>query len=182
MKITYELEHSDFLTNQLYLASKSSRIKKKRIKNKLIPALIYVVLGIMCYIKTNNILILSGFMSLGILWLLFFPIWERKHYMQHYQSFIHENYQARFNQIVSLEFGQDYLFFQDDFTEGKIANHSILSIIELKELILLHIGVGQNILLPKAQIADVDQLIMYLKEWAKNLNIEYKNQQSWQFK
>lgn len=106
MKITYQLEQKDFLIHQLYLASQSLSIKKKRIKNKVIPPFIYTVFGVICYLKTNNIWILIGFLILSILWLMFYPIWERKHYIQHYQNFIHENYQTRFNQIVSLDLGE----------------------------------------------------------------------------
>lgn len=61
-------------------------------------------------------------------------------------------------------------------------NHSILSIIELKEHIFLKIGVGQSIILPKDQIDNIEQLSTYLKTWASDLNIEYKNAPNWNFK
>lgn len=181
MKITYEINEKDFLIHQLYLSSQSMRIKKKRAKNRIIPALIYTLFGIICYIKTNNIFILLGFASLGILWFLIFPIWERKHYIRHYRSFIDENYQARFNLIVSLQFAEEHLFVQDHSGEAKILNHSILSIIELKELVLIQLGIGQNIILPKDKIDEIDKFTSYLKTWAKELNIEYQNKQNWKF-
>ena len=182
MKINYEIGEKDFLIHQLYLSSQSMRIKKKRTKNEIIPPLIYTLIGIVCYIKTNNIFIFLGFVSLGILWFLIFPIWERRHYIEHYQSFIHENYQGRLNQIVSLEFAEEHLFMQDHSSEGKILNHSILKIIELKELVLIQLGVGKNIILPKDKIDEIDKFTNYLKTWAKDLNIEYEKKQNWKFK
>lgn len=122
------------------------------------------------------------FFSLSFLWFLIYPIWESKHYIEHYQSFIYENYQARFNQTTLLEFGEDYLSLKDDCSEGKILNHSILSIIELKEHILLQLGVGQNIILPKHKIENIEPLINYLRKCAEDLNIEYKNEINWKFK
>lgn len=182
MKIKYLLEEKDFLINQLYIASQSQRIRKKRLGNTIIPSVIYLLLGVVCYIKIDSFWILLGFTCISILWFFYYPIWERHHYIQHFQSFIHEHYQARFNQFVSLEFGEEYLFLQDDLSEGKVSNHSILSIIELKEHILLQLGVGQNIILPKGKIDNIEALMRYLETWAKDLNITYKNEQNWKFK
>ncbi|MCW2121154.1 hypothetical protein [Flavobacterium sp. 7A] len=41
MTITYQMDEKDFLIHQLYIASQSTRIKKKRFRSKIITPIIY---------------------------------------------------------------------------------------------------------------------------------------------
>lgn len=45
MMIDYKIDECDFLTHQLFVASKSDRIKKKRQRSKIIVSLIYLAFG-----------------------------------------------------------------------------------------------------------------------------------------
>ena len=86
IKIEYNLDESDYLTHQLYMASKSERIKKKRRKSRLLIPILYVVIAVISIIQ-QNIILSSVFILVAVIWFLFYPLYERNHYEKHYKNF-----------------------------------------------------------------------------------------------
>lgn len=70
MTIDYQIDENDFLTHQLFVASKSSRIRKKRQRNKIIFALIYIVFGLLSFLQ-DKVSLAIFFFIIGLLWFLF---------------------------------------------------------------------------------------------------------------
>lgn len=87
MELHYTLDQNDFLQHQLYLASKSERIKKKRRKSWGMACLASLSLCYLFFAMDNNFLMYS-FLGFTIFTALFYPLYLRRLYYKHYQKYI----------------------------------------------------------------------------------------------
>lgn len=181
MTITYTLDETDFLTHQLYIASKSERIKKKRLKSKIIVPLMYLAFGLSSFFDDRFSLGII-FIVLGMLWFFIYPLWQRRHYINHYKSFIKENYKERLNRIGTLEFNNDFIITRDNGSESKILTTELAQIAEIPTAIFIRLKTGETLILPKNKIDDIGSLTVRLKELANYLNIEYNMEEKWEWK
>lgn len=182
MILEYKIDENDFLTHQLFIASKSDRIKKKRVKNKIIIPIIYFVLGVYFLVKNENLVVFILFSLVGFLWYFFYPIWERKHYINHYKGFIKENYNGKVNIMTTIEFNNELIIAKDQASESKVFTTEISEIVEIPSTIYVRLKSGQSIILPKDKIANFSQLRARLKELAKYLNINYELDEKWEWR
>ncbi len=181
MLLTYTLSKEDFLTHQLYIASRSKNIQRNRTKGRLILPAIYAIISGMFYYK-NELVLALAFFIFGLLWYLIYPLWERKRYTKHYQDFIDEHYKERCNQEVFLEIENDFLITKDKENEGKTTITQIKEIVELPNLILIVLQGGTSLLIPKNRLKAIDEVIQELKNLAKQLHIPYTPELTWQWK
>lgn len=182
MTIEYKLDENDFLTHQLYIASTSERIRKKRQRNRVIVPLTYFVIGLFLYILEDKLGLLITFFIIAIIWYIVYPIWERRHYIGHYRGFIKENYKDRIGRTATLEFTNDFILAKDNGSESKVLTTELEEIIEIPTTILLRLKGGQSIILPKEKISSIDILTTKLKELASHLKIRYKLDDNWKWK
>lgn len=183
MNIHFYLEKNDHLIYQLYVASKSERIRKKRLRSKILWPVIYGIMSLFFFGKSALGLGVI-FIILSALWFVLYPIWERRYYVKHYQGFIDEHFTAK-DQIqseISLEFDEKYLFSKDYVGESKIILSEIQEIVELESLILMRLSDAISIILPKERIQNIDEVKNYLNTLAERLNISYHQEQDWQWK
>jgi hypothetical protein len=181
MTITYKIEEADFLTHQLYIASKSDRITKKRRKSKLIVPLAYVAFGIMSFYVDNFSLGII-FIIIAVLWFFIYPVWQRRHYINHYKGFIKENYKERLNRTGTLEIDNDIIIAKDSGSESRISTEELEKISEISSAIFLRLKTGQSLILPKKQVDNIINLKTRLRELASYLNIEYEVDDKWEWK
>ena len=76
MELKYSLEKKDYLTYQLFQASQSETVKKRRRRSWLFIPALYLVIGVLL----NFLLSLSSmiiFIAFGLIWLLFYPRYSR---------------------------------------------------------------------------------------------------------
>ena len=182
MKIEFSLNENDFLVHQLYVASKSDRIRKKRQKNKIVSPIFFVVFGFLFYIQDKAIFAIFLFGIIGVLWFFFYPKWEKKHYVNHYKNFIKDNYKKRFGKNLTLDFNNDFILAYDDGSESKILTKELEEIDEITTTIFIRLKGGQSIILPKNKIENIDSLTKELKELATYLNIKYILDDKWEWK
>ncbi|WNM18170.1 hypothetical protein [Flavobacterium capsici] len=81
MELEYSLNEEDYLTQQLYSASKSDRVKKQRFKSRLLVALIFISLSYLFYAKEDNFL-MYYFAGFSILTFIFYPYYQKKALLQ----------------------------------------------------------------------------------------------------
>ncbi|MDR6562862.1 MULTISPECIES: YcxB family protein [unclassified Arcicella] len=181
MTIDYKIDEKDFLIHQLYLASKSDRIRKKRQRNKVIVPTIYLILGLLLFLGDKFLLAII-FVILGVLWYFIYPIWEKRHYINHYTSFIKENLSDRLDRITTLEFNNDYILAKQNGSESKILTIELEEICEIPTIILVRLKSGLFYILPKDKISNIDNLTVRLKELADYLRIKYSIDEKWEWK
>ena len=181
MTIDFSIDEKDFLTNQLYMASKSDRIRKKRKRNRIILPLIYVAFGIL-FLFTDKLPLTIIFLIIGLLWYIVYPIYEKRYYIKHYQGFIKDNYKERIGKTSSLEINDDFIIGKDSGSESKILTKELEEINEIPTTIFVKLKTGQSLILPKNKIKNIDLLIIRLKQLASSLNIPYNLDEKWEWK
>lgn len=181
MTIDFKIGENDFLTYQLFHASRSERIKKKRRRGKVILPLIYLAFGFLFFIQDKYVLTFI-FWSIGVLWFIIYPIWDRQRYIKHYRDFIKENHKRGFDETVTLELSNDYIAAKDQGRESKILTTELEEINEIPTTIFIRLKGGQSFILPKDKIADINSVTERLKELAGYWNINYSNDEQWAWK
>ena len=181
MTIDYKIDENDYLIHQLFIASKSKRIKKRRQRSKIIVSLIYITLGLLSFLQ-DKVSLAIKFFIIGLLWFFIYPIWERRHYIKHYKGFIKENYKERLGRTATLEFNNEYILAKDNGSESKVLTTELEEICEIPTTIFVRLKGGQSVILPKDKIENFDNLKARLKELAKYLKIKYEIDENWEWK
>lgn len=181
MTIDYTIDENDFLTHQLFLASKSVRIKKKRQRSKVILPLIYIAFGLL-FLFEDKVSLTITFFIIGFLWFFIYPLWEKRLYINHYKGFIKENYKDRFGRIATLEFSNEYILAKDDGSESKVLTTELEEIFEIPAAIFITLKGGQSLILPKDKITNFDSVKARLRELSNYLKINYNTDEKWEWK
>ena len=181
MTFNYKISLNDFLTYQLYNASISERIRKKRQRNKfLIPLLYFGFCAMLLY--QNQLIGGITFFCVGVSWFFVYPVWEKYRYVKHYSGFIQESHKDRIDKVVTIQIERDFIISKDDSSESKIQTTEVEEIIELPSIIMMKLKSGQAFVLPKKGIENCDELISYLKSLTKDWGVEYHEQIDWVWK
>ena len=181
MIIEFTLDEQDLLTHQLFAASKSEQIKKRRNRSRLAAPIVQAGFAILFLVEHKYI---PGiiFLCLAPIWYFVYPLWERKYYEKNYRAFIRENQKGLANKTVSLEFTGEHILAKDNGSEGKILFTEIASINEIKALILIRLKGGKAFIIPKSKLDDQEALAGLLENLAAQLNIKYENDKNWEWK
>jgi hypothetical protein len=181
MIIEFILDEQDLLTHQLFVASKSEQIKKRRNRSRLAAPIVQAGFGILFLVEHKYV---PGiiFLCLAPIWYFVYPLWERKYYERNYRAFIRENQNGLANKTVSLEFTEESILAKDNGSEGKILFTEIASINEIPALILIRLKGGKAFIIPKNKLADQEALVGLLENLASRLNITYEVNKDWEWK
>lgn len=128
MIIDYYIDENDFLTYQLYTASRSNRLNKARKQRIVIIPLLYIAFGLVL-LWMDNVLTSCIFFTLGTL-VFSVPYEEKKRYIKNYKGYIKENYKDRLGKVTKLELSNEFILAKNDEMENKVSTTEI----EEKEL------------------------------------------------
>jgi hypothetical protein len=182
LTLEYSLDLDDHLTNQLFAASHSERVKKKRQKNKIIVTVAYLAFA-GTFLGMNRTYMALLFATFAILWLLFYPLRERKLYVKHFKGYVKDQYQKSIDEILTLTITRDALFAKDTSgTEAKIPTTEIAEISEITPLIFIRLTGNQTFIIPKRKIKKLDTLRSALQQLASGLKISYNTELDWKWK
>lgn len=181
MNITYRIDENDLLTYQLFIASISERIKKKRKLNRLYPFILYSVVALLSLMLVDYLLAIL-FLILAVLWFFIYPLWERKRYISHYRGFIRENFVGKDDVESTLEITKESIIVKDPSMESKISTSEIEIIYEIPTAILIKLTLGASLILPIDKITEIENVRSELKELARQLEIDYVLKENWEWK
>ncbi len=169
MEVTYLLEKEDLLESQLYFSSKSKIIKKKRVLNRTLIPIFYVLFGIYYYFRlgaVKGIKVMILLAVIAILWYILFPFYDRRAIKKSILKWIDENYKNRIKKVVTISLDGDALKIESDGENGSIKISEIEAIEEIKMHIYIKIKTGSSIILPKDRIGieRIEEFIKVLEE------------------
>ena len=177
---TIKLDENDLLEFQLFRASKSKRIKRKRITTWLFLTISTFILAYL-FMATGNNTVRNYFIVLGVVSLFFFPYYQRWRYRKHYLKHVRENLHNQFLKEAHIKFDAEYLVTYDDKNESKIDIAEIDIINETSEHIFVKTKPGQSLIIPKRFI-DVEKFINGLSRITSNAGIVWKRDLSWKWR
>ena len=179
MIIKYKLEESDYLSNQLFIASKSERIKKKRRNSIVVVPAAYLIFALLCFVSDATTMG-TVFIVFGFLWYFLYPKYQAKKYYKHYRDFIRENYQDALGSEVSIELKSDMLVYKDFMTESKIQVESINEIYKLPNVFLINLNKATNLVLPRTYLVnDHNQIQDFVKQMNTLYNLDVLDYSDW---
>jgi hypothetical protein len=155
MEITYKIEAADFLDFQLYTASKSKRIMKKKKTEWILLTVSSLVLGLYFYFL-NNMAMTKYFGLTTVLCWLFYPRYFNWRYKKYFKDFVNEHFQKRFGEIERIKFTREYIYTIDKTGEGKINTKELEEVSETKKHFIFKISTGLSLIIPKREIDDLD--------------------------
>jgi len=168
MKIEYKIEENDFLDFQLFAASKSKRImKKKKIERFFLT--IGSLIGSIYFYLQQNITMTIYFVVIAIISVLFYPKYFNWRYKKHYKNYIKDNYQKRFGQVENIEITEEYIYSKDKTGEGKIKLKEINEVNETPNHFFLKISTGMSLIIPKREIKNIDLLKIKINKIGLNI-------------
>lgn len=176
MIVRYKLSETDYLNNQLFIASRSERIKRKRRNSLIIVPVAYLALAIFGFLSISNSMGIA-FVILSLLWCLLYPKYQAKKYYNHYKSHIAENYKELCETEVTMEIREDVIVCSDSKAESKLKINAIGKIFELPTVYLLNINKASNIVMPRN-----DQVSAFINILITQHDIELHDFISWNWK
>jgi hypothetical protein len=180
MNFEFSLSEIDFLTYQLYNASKKKSIKNQRRKSWILVTLAFLVLGISFYEYKKISAYL--FFACAILSLIIYPFYLKDYYRNHYLKYVRETLKNRYDQSVIIKFESEHVELIDSNSETKI-NHAILEgIDEIENYIFIRIKTGGGIIIPKKRIERIEELKEELNKIAVKYNLKTNLELDWKWK
>lgn len=121
------------------------------------------------------------FIIIAFLAAVFFPYYSRRMHINHYKKHIEENYGSRINKEVVLQLEHDRIDSKDDLSEGSLKLAGITEIVEVPTAIYLRVDTN-SLILPKARISNLKEVMAVLQRVATNHNIPFREELDWHWK
>lgn len=167
--INLKLNKEDHVAYQLFIASQSERLIKKRKQARYRLPIVYMFLALLMFYN-EQVLYGSLILTFSILWYYYYPMFERNKYLKYYSSFVDENFKSKFDIETILEFTKEEIRTLDDMGSSIIKNEQITQIDETLEHLFITLSPEVGIILPKNKIENIKEL----EEWIDQMTI--KNQ------
>ena len=177
-KITLSAE--DYLQFQLYTASQSPRIRKKRRQGWIITVLIPGLLAALC-LSWGNYFLFYYFLGFVALAAFFYPYYSRHRYHKHYQNYIAEHYQGRIGIVQTLDFSPEQIESKSTIGEGLIHTREIKRITEIADYFFLRLSTDESLIIPKSQLSDLVTIKDYLRDLSQRNSCEYLEELNWKW-
>ena len=181
MVLEYSLDKPDFLECQLFIASKSERVIKSRRKARLVVPITYLILGLLLFLFTDIVFTLI-FITIGLIWYLYYPYYIRKRYVRHFEKALAESYKNRFGKLSLLKFGEEIIEITDYIGETKIRIQEIEEINEIKNYLFLKLSSGESLIIPKDKIKEENEFRHYISMLTERFYIKYNVELNWKWR
>lgn len=177
MKLEYKTYESDFLEFQLFTASKSERINRKKRNGWAFLTIGSIVISGYFYLNENTVMTIY-FGLCAVVFGLFYPSYFKWRYKQHYKQSVKENYSQRFGKSEVVEIHGDSITTKDSSGEGKIYISEIDRVDETNNHFFLKLSTGLSLLIPKAELANVNGV----RDKFTEIGLQVNNEINWTWK
>lgn len=180
MRIRYSLDASDYLKFQLFIASQSKYLKRRRRFVLWFIPILYILIAFFLFGREHYIT-MSIIMLIGVAWLLFYPIYSRKRYVRYYRRFIEDHYANNFNKDYFIETREDDFYLEAEEANSKVKYNAVKKIFNLGSHFLIQLNNGTVVILPleKADTEELNLVINEISGKSKKIVLELKN---WKWK
>ncbi len=175
------LDENDYLTFQLYTASKTPRMKNARIK-----AWIFLTVAFGCFsylfYRSNNDALGIYFLILAGLTATLYPFYSRWRYKKYYLKYIRDTYKNRFGEECDLQFDTDTIIAKDKGGEVKINKSEIEEINEINDFYFIKNRSGTCLIISKSKTEDIEKIQKEIKSMISNHNIRHNIELDWKWR
>jgi hypothetical protein len=179
MTLTYRLTEDDYLQSQLFIASKSERIKKQRTRRRIWTTIVLLVLSVVCF---NDGFLFYYFLIIGIMSALFHSYYTAFLYKKHYKKNVADIHKYSFNETSNITFTDEAIETADRTGTSKINLTELETISETGSYFYLKLKSGPHLIIPKAQLHNSEDVRTLLTTLSKKLNINFISDLNWKWK
>ena len=156
MKMKYTLDRKDFVELQLFNATKSVSIQKKKRRET-----IYLTLGALLaaayFLVQDHMAMTIWFLLVAVVTVSFYPKYFKRKYKKHYEKYIDEHYAKRFGEKVELALTNEAIWSRNQIGEGTLYLSEIDRVNETQHHFFLHTSAGPSMIIPKRELDTLDQ-------------------------
>lgn len=178
MKIDIQITNDDYLVHQLYTASNSLSVKKKRRISKWVSPAIFLIIGGVLTYQDGDFVALILFGSLAVIWFAFYPKYERYRYKRHYKNYIKELHGKDVIMNASIVFDEGYIFVKDEVSEGKVKISEVNYVANLPKHYIVRVSNKQALVIPKICVQSTNDF----EQFFTSMQIEVKDELDWKWK
>jgi hypothetical protein len=175
------LDEHDFLTFQLYNASKTPRIKKARIRQWIMTSITFFGLAYLFHIGGNEFL-RNYFLLFGALSVILYPFYSRWRYKNHYRKFIRDTYKNRFGQESYITFEDEAIVTKDVSGEAKVNVSEIEEVHEIKEYYFLQSRMGGTLIISKNKTDNIQDVTNAIKSMVEARGVKHSVELDWRWR
>ena len=175
-----KLEKEDYLRFLLFTASKSKRMRTKRIRSWILTTLVFLFIGLMFSLKEDKFTAYYFLISSAIC-LFFYPFYYRWRYKRFYEKYIQGSYKRRIGIITEVGFEDGFITSKDSFGEEKIRLAEIEFIYEIKDDLFIRIKNGETVVIP-SKTSDYTEFKNDLTVLTKDLDIIWETELDWKWR
>jgi len=175
------LDESDYLTFQLYTASKTPRIRKARIRSWIGTTVSFACFAYIFYGSDNNVLAVYFLVCAGLS-LTLFPFYSRWRYKRHYLKYIRDTYKNRFGEKCDIEFDSDTIFTKDRTGEARINKSEIEEINEIRDYYFIKFRTGTNLIISKTKSDNIEKIKTEIKSLVDTMGIKHNIEPDWKWR
>ncbi|MEM1326725.1 MAG: hypothetical protein AAGI23_12255 [Bacteroidota bacterium] len=181
LQLDYQLIVDDHVEYQLYLASISERIQKKRLRNRIIVSIVYLILAVTLFLVASY---MTGvlFLIIAVLWYVFYPMRDRKRYRKHYEAFFREDASNGKSSTIHAELTTSSIHLEEENSESTIKTTAIQFIDEIGLYYFIRFAKNKAIILPKSQIHHKAAFKNWVDMVTEQHNIERNTDLNWTWK
>lgn len=175
------MDENDFLTFQLYTASKSSRVRRSRLRGWALTTFVFLCLAYLFYSSGNEFLAIYFLVFAGLSATLY-PLYSRWRYRRHYLKYIKETYKSKLGETYELEFERDTIRTRDRTGEMRINKSEIEEINEIKDFYFLKAPNRVDFDNFKSKSDDIDKIRNEVMSMAEGHGVKYSVELDWEWR
>jgi hypothetical protein len=180
-KPSMTLDENDYLTYQLYTASKTPRVRKARIRSWILTTVTFSCLTYLFFESSNNFLGYY-FLAASVITLILYPVYSRWRYRRHYLRYIQDTYKNKLGEESTLEITEDIIVTKDKTGEGRINTTEIEAINEIKDFFFIKMKTGESLIISKVKTGNLDNIKRQIKSLTESKGIKHNVELDWQWK
>ena len=175
------MDENDFLTFQLYTASKTSRIRRSRIKSWVLTTFVFLCLAYLFY-SSHNEFLGNYFLLFSALSLTLYPSYSRWRYKRHYLKYVRETYKNKFGESYELKFDDATIMTKDRTGEMKINKSEIEEINEIKDFFFFKARTGTTLIISKKKSGDIGIIKNEIASMVEKQGVKYNVELDWKWR
>jgi len=182
MKTAIDYTVDDLLDCQLFIASKSKRVKRNRLKSYLTVTLLSFFCAIMCFfINDGDRFVSYCFVIAGVFFLVFYPLYQRYVYKRQYRKFVEDKFKNLTDLNYQIELTPDVIHTTSKLGDMTLNVAQVEEIAEVEKYFFVKLSTGDTLTLPKRSFNHSD-LSAQLTQMVSVKNIPFTKELNWNWR
>jgi hypothetical protein len=175
------LDENDFLTYQLYTASKSPRVKKGRIRGWILTTVTFGCAAYLFY-TSNNEFLGNYFLGASGLSLTLYPLYSRWRYKKHYKKHVQDTLKNRFGVECAIQINEDTISTKDKTGEAMMNLSEIEEVNEIRDFFFIKMKTGESLIISKIKSGDPQDVVNEIKSLVERKGIKHNIELDWKWR